>query len=166
MKFCFNLLTLFALSFSMIACNADSNKNDSSKSNSSKVIPKDLLSSLYSHEYSSEEFRNEQVESASGLYFENKGKFHINSYHMFKVNEESTPNICDIEGDMQQLSNELLLLTQVEGTSEGEKMNIVMTIKLIDDKNLELDLIYPSHLRDFCGVNADLSIIGKYTKTK
>ncbi len=166
MKFFVNFLTLVVLSFSIIACNADSNKNDSSKNNLTSPNSKDLSSLLLGHEYSSKVLKNKQVESASVLYFENKGKFHINSYHIFKVNEDSTPNICDIEGDMKQLSNELLLLTQIEDTSEEKKMNIVMTIKLIDDKNLELDLIYPSHLRDFCGVNADQSIIGKYTKTK
>jgi len=164
MKFLIRFLLLNLLYITTLFCYADSNKNDLPKLKSI-----DLISSLLGHEYSTRiiEDKNSKTSEGSGLYFEEKGKFHINSFYGYETKDGPTANACNIVGDMKQLSNELLLLTQIEEVKSGEgRMNIVMSIKLINNKTLELDLIYPSHLRDFCGRNADMAIIGKYTKTK
>jgi hypothetical protein len=167
MKFFLKILIFTASTFLLISCN---DKLNNSESNTKPINPiaKDIVSNFLGHEYSSQVIKNDGGEASSGLYFEEKGKFRVNSYYGYETKDGPSANTCDIEGEMTELAGDLILLTQVEPTFEGKKYDIrlVMTLKLIDTNTVELGLIHPNSLSDFCGLNADIAIIGKYKKKK
>jgi hypothetical protein len=157
----------------MIACNPDSNKNSATK-----LYSKNTVSSLLGHEYTSDA-SSKDIDATSVISFSDQNKFQINSFFAYENKQESSgtgmpssTSSCEIEGEVTELANDLLLLTQIESNSDGKKHNvrIVMTLKLSDDKIFELNLIHPGEISDVCqdafGSNGGLAIIGKYTKTK
>ena len=173
MKIFINFTSIIIFSFSIIACNADSNKNSATKSNSKEISF--LLGPNYQREYNSSDASSE-LHASSFISFFDQTEFQIQSWFSADLDKEGSSGLppwtssCKIEGEVTELANGLLLLTQIESNSDEKKDNVrvEMTLKLIDSKTFELSLIQPSRIEDVCrdgmGSNGGYAIVGEYTK--
>ena len=155
MKIFINLTSIILFSFSIIACNAESDKANLTSVN--KIPP------LLNQTYAIGELDTD--DSFSRVQFDDKGNFIIDAVWKTVLDgPRIDEHPCKIQGEVTLLPNEIILLTNKSfenrfGDLEVLNINSTMILKIINEK--EIEIAATSEIVELCGHS---EFIGKYKK--